>query len=83
METTLTAVRFGKEFAPWAVGYQLAGATFSVAAFPPIVGFLVNTRGPLVIAPILVIVCALLVVTVEALRIMTAFDSRSRATPVA
>ena len=71
METTLTAARFGKDFAPWAVGYQLGGATFSVVIFPPIVGYLVNTQGPLAIAPSLFVLSLMLLASVEALRLMS------------
>lgn len=76
METILTTPRFGKSFAPWAVGYQLAGATFSVVVFPPIIGYLVNTQGPLTIAPVLFIVSIVLLGSVEVLRLMSARDAR-------
>ena len=82
LETTLTSARFGAEYAPWAVGYQLGGATFSVAVFPLLIGYMVNTRGPLAIAPILFVISILLLVSVEALRVASERE-RSADAPVA
>jgi fucose permease len=73
-EVLLTARRFGDEFTPWAVGYQLSAATLSIAIIPAVIGLLVNVQGPLVIAPVLVVLSIVMAVSVETLRVMSSAD---------
>ncbi|NHZ70075.1 MAG: hypothetical protein GWP18_00360 [Proteobacteria bacterium] len=70
LEVLLTTGRFGEEFTPWAVGYQLSAAMASIAVIPALIGLLVNIAGPLAIAPMLVILAIVMVVSVEGLRIV-------------
>lgn len=74
-EVLLTARRFGEQFTPWAVGYQLSAATFSIAIVPAAIGILINARGPLVIAPVLAMLAVVTVASVEALRVMSERDA--------
>jgi len=69
LEVTLTAGRFGDEYTPWAVGYQLSAATFSIAIVPAIIGFAVNRNGALVIGVMLMVLAVVMFVSVEALRL--------------
>ena len=71
-EMLLTPGRVGAEFTPWLVGYQLSAATLSIAIVPALIGLLVNVRGPLVIAPVLVVLGAATAVSTEALRRLSA-----------
>jgi hypothetical protein len=71
-EVLLTPGRVGAEFTPWLVGYQLSAATLSIAIVPALIGVLVNVRGPLVIAPVLVALGAATAVSTEVLRHMSA-----------
>jgi len=74
-EVLLTARRFGEQFTPWAVGYQLSAATFAIAIGPAVIGVLVNARGPLVIAPILAGLAVVMAASVEGLRVMSQRDA--------
>lgn len=74
-EVLLTARRFGEQFTPWAVGYQLSAATFAIAIVPAVIGVLVNARGPLVIAPILAGLAVVMAASVEGLRVMSQRDA--------
>ncbi|MGI9666101.1 MAG: MFS transporter [Acidimicrobiia bacterium] len=69
LEVILTTPRFGEQFTPWAVGYQLAAATTAIAFVPAIIGMLVNSFGPLVIAPALVILAIATWASLETLRV--------------
>jgi len=80
LEVLLTSGRFGSEFTPWAVGFQLSASTAAIAVIPAAIGILVNAYGPLVIGPVLVVLALVMFVSVEALRIMTSIESPS-ATP--
>jgi fucose permease len=71
-EMLLTPGRVGAEFTPWIVGYQLSAATVSLAIVPAVIGILVNVRGPLVIAPVLVGLAVATALSTEALRHMSA-----------
>jgi fucose permease len=71
LEVLLTSGRFGSEFTPWAVGYQLSAATAAIAFIPAAIGILVSVYGPLVIGPVLVVLALVMAVSVEVLRIMT------------
>jgi fucose permease len=71
LEVLLTTRRFGSEFTPWAVGFQLSAATAAIAVIPALIGILVNMYGPLVIGPVLVLIAVVMFGSVEALRIMT------------
>ena len=70
LEVLLTSPRFGSEYTPWAVGFQLAAATAAIAIIPASIGIFVNAYGPLVIGPVLVILSVVMLVSVEALRMM-------------
>jgi fucose permease len=74
-EVLLTARRFGEQFTPWAVGYQLSAATFSIAIVPAVIGLFINARGPLVIAPILAVLAVVMAASVEGLRVMSQRDA--------
>jgi fucose permease len=80
LEVLLTSGRFGSEFTPWAVGFQLSAATAAIAVIPAGIGILVNAYGPLVIGPVFVVLALVMFVSVEALRIMTSVEASS-ATP--
>ncbi len=67
LEVLLTPGRFGEEYTPWAVGYQLGAATGAIAVIPAAIGALVNAFGPLVIAPALVALGLITLVVVELL----------------
>ena len=67
LEVLLTPRRFGEEYTPWAVGYQLGAATGAIAVIPAAIGALVNAFGPLVIAPALVALGLITLVVVELL----------------
>jgi fucose permease len=71
LEMLLTPRRFGSEFTPWAVGYQLSAAVAAIAVVPGVIGILVNAYDPLVIGPVLVVTALVMSVSVEVLRIMT------------
>jgi fucose permease len=71
LEMLLTPRRFGSEFTPWAVGYQLSAAVAAIAVVPGAIGILVNAYDPLVIGPVLVVTALVMSVSVEVLRIMT------------
>lgn len=71
LEVLLTTPRFGAEFTPWAVGYQLAAATAAIAVIPALIGWLVNASGPLVIGGALTVLALVVVVSVEVLRSMS------------
>ena len=68
LEVLLTPGRFGDEYTPWAVGYQLGAATAAIAVIPAAIGALVNAFGPLVIAPALVFLGLCTLLAVELLR---------------
>ena len=74
LEVLLTSNRFGLEFTPWAVGFQLSAATAAIAIVPASIGILVNAFGPLVIGPVLVVIAVVMFVSVEVLRIMADRD---------
>ena len=69
LQMLLTPRRFGSEFSPWAVGYQLSAAIAAIAVIPGAIGILVNEYGPLVIGPVLVVMALIMSVSVEVLRI--------------
>jgi fucose permease len=71
LEVLETTPRFGAEFTPWAVGYQLAAATISIAVIPASIGLLVNRSGPLVIGATLTVLSLVVVVSTEVLRRMS------------
>jgi MFS family permease len=71
LEILLTSVRFGSEFTPWAVGFQLSAATAAIAIIPASVGILVNAWGPLVIGPALVVLALFMFASVELLRLLS------------
>lgn len=71
LEVLLTTSRFGAEFTPWAVGYQLAAATFAIAVIPAGIGIVVNQAGPLAIGVSLVVLSVVMAVSVEGLRVLT------------
>jgi fucose permease len=71
-EVLLTARRFGADFTPWAVGYQLSAATIAIAIIPAAIGVAVNAGGALVIAPILTVLGFFVALSVEWLRMMAA-----------
>ena len=68
LELLLTSVRFGREFTPWAVGFQLSSSTAAIAIIPALIGIAVNIYGPLVIGPVLVIIALVMFASVELLR---------------
>jgi fucose permease len=70
LEILLTSRRFGSEFTPWAVGFQLSAATAAIAIIPAAIGILVNSYGPLVVGPVLVAIAGVMLGSVEVLRIM-------------
>ncbi|MGD2100613.1 MAG: MFS transporter [Acidimicrobiia bacterium] len=74
LETMLTKRRFGLEYTPWAVGFQLGAATASAAIVPAVIGVLVNLTGPLVIAPALFVLAVGSMASVEALRVGSALE---------
>ena len=74
LEVLLTPRRFGGEFTPWAVGYQLSAAIAAIAVIPAAIGVLVNVYGPLVIGPVLVAIAIVMALSVEALRIMASHE---------
>ncbi len=49
----LTPTRLGNEYAPWAVGYQLAAASLGAAAIPGLIGLTVAWNGLETVAPVL------------------------------
>ena len=69
---TLTARRFGDEYTPWAVGYEIAGANVGVALLTGGIGLLVARWGAGAIAPGLFVIALLLLVALEALRVRSA-----------
>ncbi|MGI9528098.1 MAG: MFS transporter [Acidimicrobiia bacterium] len=71
LEVVLTAPRFGDEYTPWAVGYQLSAATFSIAIVPAIIGVAVNSSGALVIGAMLTVLALVMFASVEALRLVS------------
>jgi fucose permease len=81
LQMLLTPRRFGSEFTPWAVGYQLSAAIAAIAVIPGAIGILVNEYGPLVIGPVLVVMALIMSVSVEVLRI-TASNEVSSTTAV-
>lgn len=78
LEVLLTTPRFGAEFTPWAVGYQLAAATIAIAVIPAGIGVAVNRSGPLAIGVVLVVIAVVVAVSVEFLRFLS---DRSAADP--
>jgi fucose permease len=74
-EVLLTSVRFGAEFTPWAVGYQLAAATASIAVVPAVIGVAVNASGPLVIGAMLTVLSIVMALSVEFLRRLSGRES--------
>jgi fucose permease len=70
LEVLLTSRRFGSEFTPWAVGFQLSAATAAIAVIPASIGILVNAYGPLVIGPVLVALAVVMFASLEVLRVM-------------
>lgn len=79
LEMLLTTPRFGAEFTPWAVGYQLAAAISSIAIVPAAIGALVNSFDPLVIAPVLTVLAIATAGVIEVLRRASAQESRVHA----
>jgi fucose permease len=77
LEVLETTPRFGAEFTPWAVGYQLAAATVSIAIIPASIGLLVNQFGPLVIGAVLAVLSLVVVASTETLRRMSPGGRRS------
>ena len=75
LEVVLTNGRFGDEYTPWAVGYQLSAATFSIAIVPAIIGLAVNRGGALVIGAWLTVLAVLMFASVEVLRLASARDA--------
>lgn len=71
LEVLLTTPRFGSEFTPWAVGYQLAAATIAIAVIPAGIGIVVNRSGPLAIGGALLVLAIVMAVSVEALRALS------------
>ena len=71
LEIVLTARRFGEEYTPWAVGYQLSAATISIAIVPAIIGFAVNRNGALVIGAMLTVLALIMFASVEVLRLVS------------
>lgn len=76
LEVVLTAGRFGDEYTPWAVGYQLSAATFSIAIVPAIIGVAVNQNGALVIGAMLMVLSLAMFMSVEALRAASGKEAR-------
>jgi fucose permease len=77
-EVLLTARRFGTEFTPWAVGYQLSAATVSIALVPAMIGVAVNLNGAIVIAPLLTVLAVVMAISVEILRLLSHRDVEGR-----
>jgi fucose permease len=75
-EVMLTSRRFGAEFTPWAVGYQLAAATAAIAIVPALIGLVVNARGPLAIAGVLALLSLVMIASVETLRVISTRSAR-------
>ncbi len=75
LEVLLTSGRFGAEFTPWAVGYQLAAATASIAVVPAVIGVAVNASGPLVIGAMLTLLAIVMALSVEFLRRLSGRES--------
>lgn len=71
LEVVLTARRFGEEYTPWAVGYQLSAATISIAIVPAIIGLAVNRNGALVIGAMLTVLALIMFASVEVLRLVS------------
>ncbi len=69
LEMVLTARRFGDEYTPWAVGYEIAGANVGVALLTGGIGLFVAWWGAGAIAPGLFVLALLLLISLEALRI--------------
>jgi hypothetical protein len=63
---TGTPARLGSDFAPWAVGYQLAAATAGAAAIPGGLGALVAWTDLEIVAPTLVATAGAMVVVAAA-----------------
>ena len=72
LEILLTARRFGADYTPWAVGYEIAGANVGVALLSGGIGLLVGLRDVAIVAPALVIIAVLLLAAIEALRVRSA-----------
>ena len=72
LEMLLTARRFGAEYTPWAVGYEIAGANVGVALLSGGIGLLVGRWDVGVVAPALVVIALLLLASIEMLRIRSA-----------
>lgn len=83
LEVLLTTPRFGAEFTPWAVGYQLGAAVFAVAVIPAAIGVLVNASGPLVIGAAFTVLAVVVVASVEVLRWLTDRTARDTAGSIA
>ncbi|MCL1593551.1 MAG: hypothetical protein M3132_04265, partial [Actinomycetia bacterium] len=56
-------------------GYQLSAAMVAIAVIPALIGLLVNTSGPLTIAPVLFLLAVVMVVSVESLRVVARADT--------
>jgi fucose permease len=69
LEVILTNGRFGDEYTPWAVGYQLSAATFSIGIVPAVIGFAVNRNGALVIGAMLMVLALVMFASIETLRL--------------
>jgi len=69
LEVLLTPGRFGDEFTPWAVGYEIAGANIGVAVLSGALGILVGRSGVAAVAPALVVLAVLLWAMIELLRV--------------
>lgn len=69
LEVLLTPGRFGDEFTPWAVGYEIAGANIGVAVLSGALGILVGRWGITAVAPALVVLAVLLWAMIEMLRV--------------
>lgn len=74
LEVLLTTPRFGAEFTPWAVGYQLAAATIAIAVIPAGIGLIVNEAGPLAIGGALMVLALVMAVSIEVLRVLSDRD---------
>jgi fucose permease len=58
----ITADVLGAEYAPWAVGYQIAAAGMGAAVIPGVVGALVGSRGIVIAGPVIAVTAFLLLV---------------------
>lgn len=76
LQMNLNKPRFGSDFTPWAVGYQLTAVTVAVAFIPIVIGAAVNRWGADAIGPALIVLAVAVVVSNEVLRVLSTSEPR-------